>query len=211
MWTRGAQCRNRRFAGFYFVPLRHLQYCGGPLRFQACTWLDCSRSARQRFRGHGGGVAKAAARCERVRVGAVVLGREENLVGGACGRAFVRRAVDGVERGHRVRRARLVQDRSGESAHVLAQVAKASRFRRHLAEALVRGERAAALEVRGGGDPPCRRPAPHEDRRRENVLPRSLHGTFMRKVETPDASSSALQVDDCCARSVEEPLEKQWA
>ena len=33
-----------------------------------------------------------------VRVGAVVLGREENLVGGACGRAFVRRAVDGVER-----------------------------------------------------------------------------------------------------------------
>ena len=97
MWTRGAQCRNRRFAGFYFVPLRHLQYCGGPLRFQACTWLDCSRSARQRFRGHGGGVAKAAARCERVRVGAVVLGREENLVGGACGRAFVRRAVDGVD------------------------------------------------------------------------------------------------------------------
>ena len=33
-----------------------------------------------------------------------------------------------VEREHRVRRARLVQDRSGESAHVLAQVAKASRF-----------------------------------------------------------------------------------
>ena len=83
-------------------------------------------------------MAKAAARCERVRVGAVVLGREENLVGGACGRAFVRRAVDGVERGHRVRRARLVQDRSGERAHVLAQVAKASRFRRHLAEALRR-------------------------------------------------------------------------
>ena len=53
-------------------------------------------------------------------VGAVVLAREEDLVGGVRGaqpRLVV--AVDSVKRGHRMRRAWLVQDRGGENAQVL--------------------------------------------------------------------------------------------